>query len=133
MKKYAGGAIATLLGVVVLAGALISGNTSPRGWIAAHYTRAGTGVYRSGTPPLAVAGAITRRFTPADRAHDPAGVFLRYPGVIVAVLPDGRGSRILVDDEDRGYRRHYAYIGNRWGGPGGRASLFRGGGPGEGK
>lgn len=133
MKRYIGGAIVALLGVVILAGVLIKGNTSPRGWIGSHYTRTGEGAYRASATPLKVAGDITRKFTPADRAYDPAGVFLRYPGVVVAVLPDGRGSRILVDDEDRGYRRHYTYVGSRWGGLGGRASLFRGGGPGAGK
>jgi Domain of unknown function (DUF4247) len=133
VKRYVGGGIVTLLGVVILAGVLISGNTSPRGWIGSHYTRTGAGAYRASAAPLKVAGEITRKFKPSDRAYDPAGVFLRYPGLVVAVLPDGRGSRILVDDEDRGYRRHYAYIGSRWGGLDGRATLFRGGGPGEGK
>lgn len=133
MKRFVGGGLLTLLGVIVLAGALISGSTSPRGWINSHYTRTAAGTYRAQGTPLRVARDISRKFKPSDRAYDPSGVFLRYPGLVVAVLPDGRGSRVLVDNADRGYRRHYTYIGGRWGGPGGRGSIFRGGGPGAGK
>jgi uncharacterized protein DUF4247 len=133
VKKYMGGGLVALLGLLVLGGAIIAGNTSPRGWINSHYTRVGNGVYRASATPSKVAGDISRKFTPSDRTFDPAGFFLRYPGVVVAVLPEGRGSRILVDDLDRGYRSHFVYVGYRWGGPGGRAALFRGGGPGEGK
>jgi hypothetical protein len=133
VKHFVGGGLLAVLGAIVLAGALVSGNTSPRGWIGSHYTKIGNGVYRAPGPPLTVAAGLARKFRPSDRAYDPAGVFLRYPNTIVAVLPDGKGSRVLVDDLDRGYRRHHGYVGSRWGGPSGRASLFRGGGPGSGK
>lgn len=132
MRHYVGGGIAAVLGTIVLAAALASGNSSPYGWISSHYTKVGDGVYRANASPLSVAGAITRRFKPSDKAYDPSGVFLRYPKHIVAVLPVAGGSQILIDDVDRGYRRHHGYVGSRWGGSGGRASTFRGGGPGGG-
>jgi hypothetical protein len=128
-----GGGLLALLGVAVLVGALVSGNASPKSWIAGKYTKVGANSYRSSASPARVAGEITRKFKPSDRVYDPAGVFLRYPKVAVAVLPDGRGSRISIDTPDRMYRTHYGYVGGRWGGVGGRASSFRGGGPGSGK
>jgi hypothetical protein len=133
-KSLVGGGLLLGLGAVVLVGVLLAGNTSPRGWIGEHYSRTGVGAYRSASPPTRVAAEITRKFKPSDRTYDPSGVFLRYPSVVVAVLSDGaRGSRIMVDDADRGYRRWYSHVGGRWGGPGGRSTMFRGGGPGAGK
>lgn len=129
-----GGGLLAAVGAVIIAVTLIGAGTSPSGWISGHYARTPqAGVYRTGQTPTQVAGTLSRRFTPLDRAYDPAGVFLRYSSVMVAVLADGRGSRIQVLPVDRGYRRYHSYVGGRWGGPGGRASSFRGGGPGSGK
>jgi hypothetical protein len=129
-----GGGLLAAVGAGVLAVSLISSNASPRGWISSHYARTGTAdVFRADRAPSLVAGAISREFKPLDRAYDPAGAFLRYPTVMVAVLPDGRGSRIELMPVDRGYRHYHSYVGGRWGGVGGRASSFRGGGPGSGK
>ncbi|MGH3391391.1 MAG: DUF4247 domain-containing protein [Actinomadura sp.] len=132
-RSLIGGGLLAALGAVVLTGSLLVGGTSPRGWIARTYPNTGVGAYRASAPPTAVAAQISRRFRPADRAYDPAGIFLRYSDSVVAVLATGAGSRIVVDDANRGYRRWYPYVGGRWGGPGGRGALFRGGGPGAGK
>lgn len=132
-RSLIGGGLLAALGAVVLVGALLIGGTSPRGWIAGRYSRMGAGTYQAAGSPTVVAAEISRKFRPADRAYDPAGIFLRYSDAVVAVLATGAGSRIVVDDADRGYRRWYPYVGGRWGGPGGRGALFRGGGPGAGK
>ncbi|GLZ07049.1 lipoprotein [Actinomadura sp. NBRC 104412] len=121
------------LGVTVLLLALFAGRTSPRGWIPQNYTRVAPGTYQAQDPPLRVASRITSRFKTEHRVYTPGGIFLRYHNAVVAILPSGRGSRITVDDPDRGYARYHSSVGGAWGGPGGRASSFRGGGPGEGK
>jgi hypothetical protein len=62
-----------------------------------------------------------------------SGVFLRYSDDVVSVVPQSGGSRIIVDDEDSGYRRNYLFVGGFWGTFSGRGQGFRGGGPGSGK
>jgi hypothetical protein len=77
-----------------------------------------------------IAGAVK----PADERTTPAAHFLRYDDDIVTVTPEaGGGSRIVVDDEETGYRRGFAYLGGWWGSYSGPAESFRGGGPGGGK
>lgn len=128
------GGLVLVTGVAIITTSLINWSASPRGWIESHYSRTGAaGVFRADKGPAVVAGAISREFKPLDRTYDPAGAFLRYRSVMVAVLPEGRGSRIELMPVDDGYRRYHSYVGGRWGGPGGRASTFRGGGPGSGK
>lgn len=92
-------------------------------------------VYRSANPPAEVVADIAGKWPPADRINDPAGYFLRYRNEFVAVGAgdEGRGSRIHVDDERRGYSRWFVYVGGRWGTSSGRGEGFRGGGPGTGK
>jgi hypothetical protein len=52
----------------------------------------------------------------------------------VTISPQGGGgSRIVVDDEETGYRRGFVYLGGWWGSYSGPAESFRGGGPGGGK
>lgn len=93
-----------------------------------------TRVYESGEPVSQTAREIANESKPADRRVSDAGLFLRYDKDIVTVIPAGRGrSRILVDDEDSGYRRNYGYLGGFWGSYSGPAEAFRGGGPGSGK
>lgn len=130
---WIGSIILVSFGVVVLLVTLLSGRTSPRGWITDNYTRVSAGTYSSPHAPLAVAGQIANRYRTSERVYTPNGVFLRYRNVVVGVLPDGRGSRITLDTPERGYARYHTWVGGNWGGPGGRASTFRGGGPGEGK
>ncbi|MFC5749461.1 DUF4247 domain-containing protein [Actinomadura rugatobispora] len=120
------------LGAIVLLIALFAGRTSPRGWIPDTYTRVADDTYASQRPPLTVSREILRRFETDERVYTPNGVFLRYHNAVVGILPDGRGSRITLDTPDRGYARYHSSVGGHWGGPGGRASSFRGGGPGEG-
>jgi hypothetical protein len=126
---------AGLIGVIFLA----TRAGSPRGWIDQRYRYVSgdrsipSVIYSSPKPPSAVVGEITRRWKPADRRSDPSGQFLRYRDLMVAVTPQDGGSRIHVDDEDRGYARWYPIVGGYWGtysGPGPRA---RAGGPGAGK
>jgi hypothetical protein len=130
-KFYIGGGVLAGLGVLVLLIALLAGD-SPGKWIAKNYTRTSAGTFRASQPPSQVAARIAGKFRPADRVYASTGQFLRYSDEIVAVLADGAGSRITVDDPDRGYRRYYNYVGTRWG-VGGRISDYRGGGPGSGK
>lgn len=131
-KAVIGGGVLALLGALILGMAARGDTDSPREWIAGRYQASGDG-YRSGETPIRTADRIIRRSKPVDRAYDPAGVFLRYPGAVVAVLPAAPGSLIYVDTPERGYQRWHRYVSGRWGGPAGRASLFRGGGPGDGK
>lgn len=92
-----------------------------------------TKVYRSTKSVAATTKDIAGAHEPADRRITPEGAFLRYSDDIVSVLPDGRGARILVDDDDTGYRRNYYSVGGWWGTYSGPAESFRGGGPGGGK
>lgn len=93
-------------------------------------------VYASSKPVTATAREISDAHHPADRRTTESGTFLRYRHDIVSVLSDpaSRGrSRVLVDDEDTGYRRNYLFLGGFWGTYSGRGESFRGGGPGAGK
>lgn len=136
-----------VVGLVAVVGLFVGGGGGVRSHLADTYTRApvsgtdaGTGggspsvVYTSPDPPAKVASRIAGAWKPAERINDPGGYFLRYRNEIVAVTSAaGGGSRIFVDDEDRGYARWYPYIGGRWGTFSGRGETFRGGGPGAGK
>jgi hypothetical protein len=90
-------------------------------------------VYASKQNVSRTAKDIADRHKPADRHSSPQGVYLRYKKDIVAVVPRPEGTRILVDDEDTGYRHHYFFVGGWWGTYSGRSEGFRGGGPGGGK
>ncbi|WP_067491112.1 DUF4247 domain-containing protein [Actinomadura hibisca] len=133
-RALVGGGLLAAIGVFILVMALVSGGSSPKGWIARTYARTAPGTYLSTDSALRTAQRISAKYKPSDRAADPTGVYLRYPDLVVAVLPQGgKGSRITVDTAARGYARYHSSVGGRWGGPGGHASTFRGGGPGEGK
>lgn len=90
-------------------------------------------VFLSDKRPTAVADEIIGARKPADKRATPAGVFLRYSSDVISIVPQGRGSKILVDDDDAGYVRAYPYVGGFWGTYSGPAESFRGGGPGVGK
>ncbi|WP_019629553.1 DUF4247 domain-containing protein [Actinomadura atramentaria] len=132
-RALIGGSLISGLGAVIVAVALLAGGASAGSYIKSHYSRIGVGTYRSPSPPAVVAAQIIRKNRPYDRAYDPGGIFLRYRSEVVGILPDGTGSRITVEDPERGYRHYHSSVGGRWGGVGGRASTFRGGGPGSGK
>ncbi|WP_242614187.1 DUF4247 domain-containing protein [Actinomadura roseirufa] len=139
-----GGVSAAVIAVIVLVAAL-KDDGSPSKWIAKKYTRTAAGTYRSGKPPRAVAAEINKKHKAIDRVDDLAtmggngGIFLRYPKLVVGVLPDGTGSRITVDGSSGGYHRYHSHVGGYWSSPGTNGwnsrgvSSFRGGGPGSGK
>jgi hypothetical protein len=139
-RAAAGGAAAVLL-AVTLGGC----GDSQQSWIGKKYHKIGYNTFQSSQPPRTVASAINRKFKAIDQVDDLAtlgsqgGVFLRYPKLVVGVLPDGAGSRITVDKPRRGYNRYYSHVGGRWASPGSNgwtssgAASFRGGGPGSGK
>jgi hypothetical protein len=93
-------------------------------------------VYTSPKSITQTASDIIDHNKPADRRTTESGAFLRYSDDVVSIVPPlkgARGSRILVDDEEGGYRRNYGYVGGFWGTYSGPAGSFRGGGPGTGK
>lgn len=134
-KLLVAGGVA-IVGIVALVVAL-SRTGGVRGYLADHYTRvSGSGdsvVYRSPNAPRTVYDDIRSRRRPADALVRPSGYYLRYPDDIVAVTRSGGGSRIYLDDEDRGYARWFPIVGGFWGTFRGPGEGFRGGGPGSGK
>ena len=141
-RNHALGATALILfGLLALGGVALATRGSVRDHLRDRYTLVSTSdsgrsaVYSSPERPSAVAASIADKWKPADRLSDPSGFFLRYRNDIVAVTaaPEGRGSRIHVDEERRGYTRWYPYIGGYWGTYSGPGEGFRGGGPGAGK
>ncbi len=136
LTRMASIAIASL----VLAGCGLSAD--PKGYVADKYAPAstktsfeqGSSVYTSPKPPAAVARDLIKHRKPAEKRLTPSGWYLRYSKWIIAIHgAEGGGSRILVDRQSRGYRRHYGGVGGWWGTSSGRAESFRGGGPGVGK
>ncbi|MFA1541350.1 DUF4247 domain-containing protein [Actinomadura monticuli] len=139
--RVAGAVAAAALTTVALGGC----GQSQASWIGDKYTSMGADTYRSPKAPQSVASEISRKFKPIDRVDDTlakgaaGGIFLRYPKLVVGVLPNGAGSRITVDRPRRGYNRYYSHVGGRWASPGSNgwnsrgAASFRGGGPGSGK
>jgi Domain of unknown function (DUF4247) len=125
-----------LAGVLVIVSAVVRTHDVRR-YLRGHY-----GVVSSsgnslvlGTPqsPRLVYDDLARNVRPADTVVDGSGYFLRYRGDIVAITGDTNGSRIYVDDEQRGYAVWFPYVGGHWGTFSGRGESFRGGGPGSGK
>ncbi|MDP3711720.1 MAG: DUF4247 domain-containing protein [Mycobacteriales bacterium] len=93
-------------------------------------------VLRSPRSVSETAAEIRGAWKPAQELTDPAGVFLRYSDLVVAVTPDPDrdGSTVYLDDERRGYAHWFPYVGGFWGSPGvGGVGGVRGGGPGAGK
>jgi hypothetical protein len=133
----------TGIGIAGLAFVVLSA-TSVRDYIADTYEFVGTEpvpgdegdeslVYASAEPVSETAQDIAEARKPADQRVTEAGVFMRYQKDIVTVVPREGGTRILVDDEESGYRRGFVYLGGWWGLNRGRAETVRGGGPGGGK
>ncbi|MDQ3154316.1 MAG: DUF4247 domain-containing protein [Actinomycetota bacterium] len=134
-KLLIAGAIA-LVGVVALVVALTR-TGGVRAYLAENYqqvARNGDSVqYRATGSPRTVSDDIRSRHRPADTLVQPTGYYLRYSDDIVVVTANGGGSRIYLDDEDRGYARWFPIIGGFWGTFRGPGEGFRGGGPGSGK
>ena len=134
-KLLIAGGIA-VVGIIALVVAL-SRTGGVRGYLADNYTRvSGSGdsvVYRSPNSPRTVYDDIRSRHRPADALVRPSGYYLRYRDDIVVVTAAGGGSRIDLDDEDRGYARWFPIVGGFWGTSRGPGEGFRGGGPGSGK
>lgn len=139
LRKLALAGGVTAFGGLGLAGLCAATDGSVRSYIAGRYDRlpaessGRSAVYQADGTPARVAASIADRWKPAERINDPGGYFLRYRNEIVAVTADGEGSRIYVDDQNRGYARWYPYIGGTWGTFSGRGEDFRGGGPLAGK
>jgi len=150
VNRYAIIAIATVVVGVVGLIATLATHRSVRDDIAKTYRRIGTQappgppakgrertlIYASSKSVSQTAQDIGDKHKPADRRTTEAGAFLRYRDDVVSVIPPpagSAGSRILVDDEEGGYHRNYAYVGGFWGTYSGRAGSFRGGGPGTAK
>ncbi len=139
--RTAGAVAAAAVAAVALTGC----GQSQSSWIGDKYSRVSADTYRSPKAPQSVAGEISRKFKPLDRVDDTVvkgaagGIFLRYPKLVVGVLPNGAGSRITVDKPRRGYNRYSSHVGGHWASPGSNgwnsrgAASFRGGGPGSGK
>jgi hypothetical protein len=131
--------VAGLVAVVGLAalGLAVSRTGGVRGYLADHYTpvssRGDSAIYTSARSPATVFEEIRARHRPADLLVRPTGYYLRYADDILVVTANGRGSRIYVDDEDRGYAHWFPVVGGVWGTYRGSGDGFRGGGPGSGK
>ncbi|XRQ11879.1 DUF4247 domain-containing protein [Actinomadura welshii] len=127
-----GAGVLASLGAMILLIAMFGAKTSPRDHITDDYRKVSEGTYASPDTPMTVAMKITEKYRTDERIYTPNGIYLRYHDAVVGILPDGNGSRITLDSPERGYARHYTAVGGTWGGPGGRAASFRGGGPGGG-
>ncbi|MFF5176907.1 DUF4247 domain-containing protein [Micromonospora sp. NPDC000316] len=132
------GVATAVIGAIVAAFAIFSGNFSPRGYVKDNYQRAASRdigrnavAYTSRQPPSQVAKDITKAWKPADQYVDGSGVYLRYDDDSVVILPIATGSVILLEDMDTAHPRYHSTVGNHWGW--GRGSTVRGGGPGSGK
>jgi hypothetical protein len=124
-----------LLGVTAIAFAVLR-PSGPAGYLKRYQQVSADGdsrVYTTGLPPRQVYDDLRRAVPPAQTFTDPGGYFLRYRNNIVAVTPDGSGSRVFLDDDRRGYARWYPYVGGYWGTYSGTGESVRGGGPGAGK
>lgn len=130
---------AGILGLVLT----LTGGNSVRDYVKENYRFTGTErvegagrdslLYASTRSPSKTAAEIADAHKPADRRVTESGVFLRYQDDVISVVPQPRGSRVIVDDEEGGYRRNYFFVGGFWGTFSGRGQAFRGGGPGSGK
>jgi hypothetical protein len=110
---------------------------SPREYLTDRYpeqSREGSSrVLRSQQSATQTAADLRKHWKPAQELVDPAGIFLRYSDLIVAVTPRAEGgSLVYLDDERRGYAHWYPYLGGSWG-TGSPIGGTRGGGPGAGK
>lgn len=123
--------LAVLVLLAVVAGCS-SGSDSLRDWASDEYTGS-NGRYTSPLPPTAVAAAFRGFRRPTDTYTTDGRTFLQYPDDIVALVPNGGGTNIEIDGSRTGRRRHFLFIGNRWGRYQSYTDASRGGGSGSGK
>lgn len=80
---------------------------------------------------------VTKKFVefrnPIDTYDTEGRTFLRYPDAIVAIIPQGSGTRIEIDGSRTGRRRNVIFLGGIWGSASSYTDVNRGGGPGSGK
>jgi hypothetical protein len=136
-------AVALALGLVAILGIVALLNRGgPREYALDHYeqvSREGSSyVLRSDKSVTDTAAEIRKAWKPAQELSDPAGTFLRYSDLVIAVTPDPDrdGSTVYLDDEKRGYAHWFPFVVGYWGtGGGGVGGVggVRGGGPGAGK
>ena len=130
------GAVGLLVGSI----ALFSSASSPRRYVASHFTRDASHdigreavAYTANQSPSVVADRIAGEWKPADRVVDGSGVYLRYAEDSVVILPLLAGSLILVEALRTAYPRYHTIVGGYWGWNTRDGGDFRGGGPGAGK
>ena len=131
-----------VIGVLALAGVSViafaaARPSGPADYLDKHYRMVsnedGSRVYQADQAPRTVFDDLRRAAPPAEVFTDPGGYFLRYRNDIVAVTAVAGGSRVWLDNAERGYARWYPYLGGFWGTYTGPAEGTRGGGPGAGK
>ncbi|MDR6174634.1 hypothetical protein QE364_002419 [Nocardioides zeae] len=133
-----------LVGIIVVPFAFGGFGNGPKGWIDDHYTHVSgsdpdteTVTWRSDDDVTTTAAAIASGTDASDRREADGRAFLRYSNDwIVTVAEDGDGSRITLDEFDRGYSANSTFVGfwgGYYGGGGGGGSSYRGGGSGSGK
>ncbi|MGC4808021.1 DUF4247 domain-containing protein [Micromonospora sp. DT233] len=132
------GAALAVVGALIAAVAIFSGNFSPRGYVEDNYSRASSRdigddaiAYTSPKSPSQVAKEVTDAWKPADEYVDGSGVYLRYDDDSVVILPIAAGSVILLERMTTAHARYHSTVGSYWGW--GRGNTVRGGGPGSGK
>jgi len=131
-------ALALVVALVVLLVSLLS-KGGPREYVMDNYEveskDGSSAVLVSKDSVSQTASDIRKAWKPAQEVTDPAGIFLRYSDLVVAVTPRVEGgSTVYVDDEKRGYAHWFPFVGGFWGvGGGGPIGGTRGGGPGAGK
>lgn len=129
-------ALAAILGIVALLN-----RGGPREFALDHYEQVShdgsSYVLRSDKSVTETAAEIRGAWKPAQELNDPAGIFLRYSDLVIAVTPDPErdGSTVYLDDEKRGYAHWFPFVVGYWGTGGGIGGVggVRGGGPGAGK
>jgi hypothetical protein len=73
-------------------------------------------VFFADRTPLMVSAELDKQWPADDQRYTPVGVILRYEHEIALLMPYGDGgTRILLEDDDDGFRHLYAYVGDFWG------------------
>jgi len=88
-----------------------------------------TGFYECADDPSAVSRKMAATFDveAQDRVDTDGRTYFRFSESMVAIHPASTGSRVYLDDYERGYQRWRSDVSPYWG------PENRGGGPGEGK
>lgn len=137
---FAVAGVLVMIGVIVAVNLFVFSGTSAASYVDNEFERVATRqydddvrTYRSDKKPTEVAALIVDEWQPLSQYADGSGIYLRYPDDAIVIKPRGRGSLILVMDDDRAYGLFYAHIGGVWGWTSTHGGSFRGRGPGAGK